>query len=830
MNLRTVYFLFGILLAVLFVFGLTQFLGVGKPDSRGPWVLAQAHAKGKEVKSSEIDRVELERPSASGDGRQTLVFARGPGGWELQEPYKLRVQSFVVDRLIDEVMNARRDPSEISSNLEELGLTSPETRVTLHKGDQTWKLALSRPTIRGPGGVVYVTDDAHPKDPVAVKYNDLDNLFKNLNDFRARELVTATSFNATAVELHGAKSTPGVELEKTPDGYWHFRQPPYGPADFDGDTASPPATGSARPVAGVRDLLDSLANVRVEGDADFLADGVPDAEMASRYGLAADKPETLAVKLKTTRIGTEGDKQAAEETLLIGKPVPAEKAADKKDPKEPPKPEAAPAYYARMASENSVVRVPAARVEPILKVLAAPEVLRDRALVQADTARRERVDALTIKNSTGEIKLRKPAAGEWKIYRDPAGRATEPGAVKDLLDALTDRKQVKTFVDKDEGLEFDKPQAVVSLWVDGLKSDEKDKEPALKSDKPTTTLTFGKRDRDKGLVYVRRESGEDKSIVTVPEALGERVTAGPLAYVERKLPGFAESPDTLKDVTKLVLDRAGAVAELTREKAGDKDQWKFVQPKDLAGRPANEATVAAILRDLATLRPERLVAEKPSDNDLEALYGLKKPATRATVTVSRDGKAQEYTYTFGKDTDGKAGVFAQVTGSDLVFTIPRARLVPLESDLRDPAIFSFDMAKVKSVKLSGWKESAGRVDTLEAEAKGDGKWEAKSPPGFNLDPAQLQAFLAGLASLRAERFVTPRPGVKTALDTSEGALHIEVRIDGQEKPLVLMVGAEDPENKGLLFASTSRLPGEIFLVPKAPFEKARERIASFARK
>ena len=193
------------------------------------------------------------------------------------------------------------------------------------------------------------------------------------------------------------------------------------------------------------------------------------------------------------------------------------------------------------------------------------------------------------------------------MYRDGA-RPTDADAVRELVEALTGdnpvshKKQpvVKTFLPKDEGFEFDKPAAVVSVWIDGVKKeekkggDEKDekstKEPELTSDKPAVKLTFGKLDRDKGLAYVKRESGGDTSIVTVSDNVYNQVTASYLAYLDRNLPSFSGSPhEVAKDVTKLTLLRGGQTWEVTKEKAGDKTSWKFAQPQAMAGRTANDA-------------------------------------------------------------------------------------------------------------------------------------------------------------------------------------------------------------------------------------------------
>jgi hypothetical protein len=46
----------------------------------------------------------------------------------------------------------------------------------------------------------------------------------------------------------------------------------------------------------------------------------------------------------------------------------------------------------------------------------------------------------------------------------------------------------------------------------------------------------------------------------------------------------------------------------------------------------------------------------------------------------------------------------------------------------------------------------------------------------------------------------------------------------------MTIGAENAEAKGFFFSQSSPSPGNTFLVPKATFEKTRERIAFFAKR
>jgi hypothetical protein len=844
MNLKTTYILFGLLVAVLLLFAATQFSGCEKSGAeKEAFLFADFHAKKSPVKTSDVDTVRIERP-----GDKALVFTREKNDWRMTEPYALRTDSYQVNRVVDEVSGAKREQSEMTSNLDQYGLKDPSIVVTLKKGDQEWKLNVGNET--GKSGVAYVTTGAKPNEPVAVSRSSLDAVFNKLNDFRDKSLLSVNATNASAVELD-AKGT-ALALEKSGEGRWRFQKPAYGPANFDSDASALPPLGGEKKVGGVRDLIDDAGGLRVEANDDFVAEGVSDADLGAKYGLEKGKPETLRIEVKTKPT----DGEAKTEALLVGKKAPKpveEKKDDKKDTKkDEKKPETPPEYYyVRLESENSVERVPAAKVKPLLDVIADPSALRSRDLVNVGGS--SKIDAIDVLAGSN-VKLRQ-VDNKWTLYHGGA-RATDDVAVRDLVEAVIGKKAVKTFVDKEDGLEFDKPAAVVSVWIDGVKKEEKkedkkdeekkdgekkedkkdekkedkDKEPTLTSDKPAVKLTFGKRDRDKGLVYVRREAGEDKSVVTVADTVLDKVTAGPLAYLDRKLPSFAASPfDPAKDVTKLTLVRGGQTWEVAKEKAGDKDVWKIVQPQALAGRTANELSVGDVLRDLANLRVEKFVAEKPSEADLDQLYGLKKPEVTATVTVKKEKeeKPEEWVYTFGKQSDNKMGVYAKSSKNDLVFLVPKAAADHIQNaDLRDLTVFNFDMKQVKGARITVWSNDLGGPITLTLERKGDNDWVKKDGP-ITPDGTKVENFIRTLSHLSATKFVTPKQNVDTGLDVEKKALKVEVAVG--DETLDLLVGNEDPDNKGSLFASSSKLKGDVFLVPEPTFKDAKAGPAYFRK-
>src|SRR5262249_42929418 len=160
-------------------------------------------------------------------------------------------------------------------------------------------------------------------------------------------------------------------------------------------------------------------------------------------------------------------------------------------------------------------------------------------------------------------------------------------------------------------------------------------EPKFKEGvKSLYVLTFvNAADAVKKTVPVKREKGDKVIVAAVPDKLVDKVTAGPLTYRDKSLPGFDG------DATKLVLERGGETWELVKEKKDSKTEWQIKQPKDLAGRLANNFTVEGIIGDLKHLRAEKLLDEKATP-ELEQKYGLNKPRIKATVTVTKEGKSE----------------------------------------------------------------------------------------------------------------------------------------------------------------------------------------------
>jgi hypothetical protein len=809
MNFKTTYVLFGILAAVLALFAVTQVAGLRKPTDRVAYVVPSLNDKKSPVRPDDIETIVIDRTRPT---PETLVFKRAGQGWRLEKP-NVRVQGWLVDRIVTEVSGARRDDkAEVSSDLKLVGLDPPEEVVTLrHKDGREWKLNLGNTSVGGRDkGVVYVASSDRPSEPLAVKGSQLDTLYKSVTEFRARDLLAENSQDVSYVRLDEPGKEP-VILERSDDRKWRFQKPPYGEADYEGDKAPAPE-GKDSKVTGVQGLLTAIEKIKVENDADFVEADAPDL---TKYGLEGNKPERLRIEIeRRPSFGLDKEKEKTQRVLLVGK-------KDEKGDK----------YFARLEEDRAVVRVSTAPIDALAQVAVDPAALRNRDLVRVQP---RDIDAIDIKNAAGLLKVRGPSGKRKLIVGDTKPRSADDKAVQDFLSALSQPRQVQSFPDpaKENELGFDKPQAaVVSLWADGLQKDEKkedkkddaakkdekpdepkDADAGLKlrePDKPTYRLTFGNEDKDS--VYVRRETGGEKTLLAVPKSLLAKVGEGPLAFLERTLPSFSESAD----VTTIALDRGGEPVEAAKEGG----VWKLTKPPDLAGRTADKRKVEDILAELRGLRPERWEAEGTVDLDK---YGLKAPQIKVTVKLkAKDDKSEDWVYLFGKETPDKSGVYAKQEKQDLVFVVPTKALDTLKGDLEDPTVLAFDVAKVKELKLTGWKQAVGSTFTLQIERQTAGTWVPKTPPDFELDSAKAEAFAGALAGLKAQKFVLKKGGPQPEhkLGPKEATLTLELTVEGQKDPLTLTLGELDAKEKAY-FAQSSGVPGAVFLLAEEPVAAA----------
>lgn len=850
MSFKTTYWLFGTLLGIVAVVGLALYFDPA-PEDQAAFVFPNANTNTGTLTAEHATRIVLERT----DPKETLTFERDPNynRWRMTSPTKAEADRFQVEDLINKILRAKRKlkPGSLGAP-DTLGLNPPRAVVTLDVGDKQFTLKVGDTTFGDKEGVIYAISSDRPETLVIPK-NDLDLVNKPSAQFRERELLAAAPTNVQSVKLThavaGKEKEAPVELVKQKDR-WLYQSPFKGEAD---SVSADAKVEPNQPPSSITALLSEITRIRADfkdkGDSDFVASNVTDWK---QYGLDATA-DLLTVEItrsesarpKTAKEKDSEEKPAATElsstqTLVIALGKKADEKADK--------------YYARRGGEDNVYKIPGGPVVALLKLVERPDAVRDRHLLTIDGDRRV-PDAIRIKKGGDELEFyKRDAIRPWQMYRSGAATPAnvDQNVLKGLLKLLSEDRMIEAFPDPKTpaaDLGFDANSVVASFWVDGVaaeKKDDKDEKkeeakpdpnakPALKdADKPTAKLTFGKRNPARKTVYVKRElPGEEPGIFEVREVLFDRISEGPLAYLDPKLAGFREgASNAAQNVTKLVFTHKGKTTELVRAK--DSEPWKFVQPKEYADRAVDAFAVESLLNSLNTLRANKYLVEKATPEKLAADYGLNPPASKAEITVTVDGKSSVYEILFGKDATEPANLFAKLGGAynnDVVFTLDRATLNAFEREILDPTVFNFDPTKVKEVLLKGWSGTAGFTVTLDLVRKDDKTWEVRTGPPkdeFTLDSAKVNTFLMQLARLRADGFVShgkaPEPAQE--LDVKLGGLSIKLTVDGEKDPLTLLVGKAEGSS---YLALASKLQGDVIQVSKALFEGVKGSVAYFKK-
>src|SRR5262249_8991508 len=157
---------------------------------------------------------------------------------------------------------------------------------------------------------------------------------------------------------------------------------------------------------------------------------------------------------------------------------------------------------------------------------------------------------------------------------------------------------------------------------------------------------------------------------------------------------------------------------------------------------------------------------------------------------------------------------------DFVFVINAAVEKTLaDAEFRDRLVLSFEPKDVKEVHLSVLTkdESETRIPVFERE--GDKGWKVKSGLGkFNLDSRRVDELLNKLSDLKCIRYLNVKmPAPKDfRLEGDKVPLKIELLMNDGSKHWIT-VGKESEKN-GPFYATSSKAPHAVFLVPTSQFE------------
>ena len=800
------------------------------------------------VKPEQIDIIELERE----DGSRLKLVRSANNRWVVEwaastssggkQHFKALADAGAVNELVTSLLKARPTTHpELSTNPAVHGLSPPGLKVTLRQGAERASTIHLGDVTSGGKAVAFVTTSARPDRPLATPRSSVETLFRSPNrgkavdlakwaaDYRVKNVFgETTSIDSVSAITLGAKGKT-LGLARSGSG-WEFTAPSgWGAADIAGDERAAPTA-----ITGVSPLINTLTNLQAAGPADFVE--APTKEQLKQYGLEEGNSDSVRVEIT----GRNNEKQVT----FIGK-------TESTAPATPPAPgtSASEKVWVRVEGEPGVIRAnSSARILGLAAVIENPDPLRDRTLLAFDKARIDGIDL------SGGATLRK-TGNEWRLFGPPTPgepQATNAQVVNRLLDVLTERRTIRTFLPvSDANFPPNSTQAEVKVWADGFEDSIDPKvEPKARDKAQPVTLIFGKSEGDS--VFVRRVLPDGakadfllpakikSGLATEPVSLVEAVKKTRLDLLNPALKSF--SPEVVNKITVTGTTSYELVRDEGKQPSTVDDRWTFAAPADKKGQVADAGGVAEMLRILGTTNSvTRFVNEVPDEAALIS-YGFVTPKTpakdappapRLKVTIGLKTEAdKERVYEFGTPTADPNFVHARQVGKPAVFTVPSlVHDTFAKPDLRDRHLFRFDVATVTGVELKGWGRS-GKISELHVEKNKDGIWVTKSPPtppGFVLDPAKLTAFLDLLSKTRVKSFVPGTALPEHGFGNEKEYLHVTLK-SATGPILVLNLGAPTPDGQAY-FGWTTSLPqsAPLYTVDAAPFKQYKESISAFGR-
>lgn len=810
MNFRLTWVLFAI--AVLAVGGfLVAVLIDDRPAPNA--ILLEPLAFSKE---EDIDTLVLVRQTETGDEKLVLTRGSGPGQWNFAEPMTARADSLPVSGIITALLKLK--PTEypaLSTSLTTQGLDKPGMSITLKSGERkSATLNIGDTTIGKERAVTFVTTGTRPSVPVAVRRADLDAVFRIgstdgksnqlarwVSDFRQKRVLGGDLRDPVTdlASLSIRQGSKTISLAHTSPSEWIFTQPAnYGVADVAGDPAPKPET-----FTGVRPLLNALAGLTVLNPTDFLENPGDLAE----FGLKADDPNVIVVEFVP--------KEGKPERLLIGKRV-DEKAA-----------EVGGKYFMKVEGDPAVMKISADRVPALARIVADPFDLRDRTLVS--DLKKGSIDALDLTVGTDTLKARRvtiSGAPQWVLYGGPTDPQVAGPAVQDLINLLTKPRAAREVLTAPNDAAFADAErkSIVKLWFDGVAPvadpGAGKVPPEVKvNGAPSVVLTFGKREGD--AVFVRRTAADGTNTdLKLADDVLLLAARDRLGFLEPRFQSFASNL-----VTKLAFNRGAEAFELDVDNDG---KWTFAQPERVKGKLADSEKLTKLAAAVATMAPNRVIAENPSDADLSK-FGLGANA-RMKLTVSLKDNPEKPSFEFGNDTDDKTSVYARQAGKNLVVIVPKVILDRfVTADLSDPTLYRLQKDQIKAVQLKGWKQLFGSPAEYRFEKKADTWTTTLAPPGFVVDPIKLDALLDTVLSPRSEAFVNGGPKPEQGVDLATGANTLVIQLERDGQPPVVLTLGNDADGGANFYCTTSTVPGAVFTVSTLPYRTYREKPATLQK-
>ena len=379
---------------------------------------------------------------------------------------------------------------------------------------------------------------------------------------------------------------------------------------------------------------------------------------------------------------------------------------------------------------------------------------------------REKINAITIRNTEGTIELRQKENNVWMIE----------SPIKDRADTMMVNGLFTTaeFLKADEVLGADKAVEKDQLKEFGLANSET-KVTLAGEDKPVELL-FGKDTAVEGKLYVKL--ADDKRVFVIANELKSQISRKVDQFRDRRL-----SELTTAQINKAAIKTAAGEIELAKKN----DHWSLTKPFQARG---DDARIGDLLSQITTARIESFVA----DSGNLVAYGLQDP--RAAVALFSEGSEQPTVLQIGdnpKDEKAKDQAYAKLSTRDAVMILPKSieRLLRIQpNDLRDKNLLRVDADIVDRITIEG----AGHEKIV--LARSGEAWVRKADKDLPINSTEAARMLNELRLQQVTKFESDvatdleeyglsQPAVKVTLSSYASENTAETKAG--EKPIVTVL-------------------------------------------
>ena len=603
-----------------------------------------------DMKGDDITKIQVALNTSNLVGR--VVIEKEKDKWQLREPLAYRASGSEVNSICSALEFLNRDgvitPAELKtkgSKLSDYGLDKPPVELTFWKKDKATVIKLGKTS--AVGSTVYI-QIAGKDDILMVDKSLLTKLDRKVDELRDKTVAEFSTLQANRLEIVQGKksieivkaSKPGAPAASAADKVWRIAQPLVARADQ----------------GKVDGVLDKLHGLQAES---FASDKAADL---TTYGL--DQPQ-----LELTVYTTEHEGAV---TVQFG-------GAVKDD---------ATKVYCKRKGSDTVLTV---RSDALKDFNVPVNDMRDKKLTDfnGDDARQ-----IAISFANQPIRLAKEK-DDWKLT-EPETIQAENNEVGNLLTSLTGL-EVKEFVaDVVADLAkygLDRPYYTVTVKKDAPPPPATPAATTVaRTNAPTASvatnvvaaaagkavaaaaaakpelvtmveLQFGKEDKEKKLIYVKR--ADEPYICAVDGETFGKLPKTALALRNRTLIATEKSK-----VTKF--SRQHGATTIAVEKKDDK--WKLA-PGVQGVLDTN--VVDDVLWAVTGLNAEKFVSVSAAD---KAKLGLDKPAWTLNFDVNEGGTNKTFGLTLGNETADK-GCYGLLTGQPAIFELSASTAGSLTKDL-----------------------------------------------------------------------------------------------------------------------------------------------------